>query len=194
MRPVICEVDAVDVVDSRLIREGHRFQFVTDIRLHFSEHRFNMVLSNLVIERVGDEASQRDHLREIRRVMALVGVGYLAVVPNRWMLVEPHYRLPFLSWWPRSLRSPYLRPRGMDRLYDCEPLAMRPLERMLEEAGLVYRNLCIEAWRATLEIEKPCSMEHRILQGVPNTLLKPMRGVMPAVIYRFHRNGRCTIW
>lgn len=177
-----CEVDAVDVLDSRLICEGYRFQLVTDTRLPFPEDCFDVVLSNHVIEHVGDETAQRHHLREIRRVMAPDGVGYLAV-PNRWMLVEPHYRLAFLSWWPRPLRSPYLRLCGRGRCYDCEPLALRPLERMLEEAGLAYRNLCVEAWRATLEIEKPGSVGQRLLQGLPDLLLKSLHRVIPTLIY-----------
>ena len=35
------------------------------------------------------------HLREIRRVLRRDGLAYLAV-PNRWALVEPHYRLALL--------------------------------------------------------------------------------------------------
>jgi hypothetical protein len=54
---------------------------------------------------VGDLVDQRHHLSEVRRVMNPTGIGYIAV-PNRWMLVEPHYRLAFLSWLPLAWRTP----------------------------------------------------------------------------------------
>ena len=41
-----------------------------------------------------------DHfMKELHRVLKPDGVGYLAM-PSRWQLVEPHYRLAFLSWLP----------------------------------------------------------------------------------------------
>ena len=64
-----------------------------------------------MIEHVGDESAQLHHLAELRRVLSKAGIGYLAV-PNRWMVVEPHYRIAFLSWLPRGWRSPYLRLLG----------------------------------------------------------------------------------
>src|SRR3546814_9833619 len=67
--------------------------------LPFADDSFDVVLSNHVIEHVGEQPEQLAHLSELRRVLTPGGIGYLAV-PNRWMLVEPHYRLAFLSWWP----------------------------------------------------------------------------------------------
>ena len=57
------------------------------VELPFDDARFDVVISNHVIEHVGDEAAQHAHLREIRRVMKADGSAYLAV-PNRWMLTE----------------------------------------------------------------------------------------------------------
>ncbi len=178
-----CEVTAVDVVDQRLIRDGYDFHLVHDTALPFADARFDVVLSNHVIEHVGERPAQLAHLRELRRVMAPDGVGYLAV-PNRWMLVEPHYRLAFLSWLPRPLRTPYLRLMRKGTFYDCEPLQMRQLECMLDAAGFRHQNMCIEAWRATFEIERPHSPGARLLRATPDALLKPLTRVIPTLIYR----------
>jgi cyclopropane fatty-acyl-phospholipid synthase-like methyltransferase len=181
-----CEVDAVDVVDNRLVHEGYRYRQVASVELPFDAGTFDVVISNHVIEHVGDAKAQARHLREIHRVMCADGVGYLAV-PNRWMLTEPHYRLMFLSWWPRTWRTPYLRLMRKGSFYDCEPLEMRQLERMLDDAGFGHRNLCIEAMRETLAIERPRAMVTRGLGVVPDGLLKPLRGFIPTLIYRFER-------
>lgn len=178
-----CEVHAVDVVDSRRVVGGYEFKLVKDTSLPFDGNSFDVVLTNHVIEHVGARDAQLAHLGEVRRVLAADGVGYLAV-PNRWMLVEPHYRLMFLSWMPRTMRTPYLRLMRKGTFYDCEPLQMKQLERMLEAAGFLYRNICIDAWRAMFEIERPHSTSARVLRATPDVLLAPLRRIIPTLIYR----------
>ncbi|TAN06157.1 MAG: class I SAM-dependent methyltransferase [Rhodanobacteraceae bacterium] len=181
-----CDVTAVDVVDNRLVSEGYAYRQVHGVALPFGDASFDVVLTNHVIEHVGDVDAQQRHLAEIHRVLKPEGVGYLAV-PNRWMLTEPHYRLKFLSWWPRTWRTPYLRLMRKGTLYDCEPLQLEQLECMLVTAGFLYRNLCIEAWRATFEIERPGSIGARVLHVTPAALLKPLKRVIPTLIYRIER-------
>lgn len=179
-----CEVDAVDVYDNRLVTSGYRYQQVRDTQLPFANESFDVVLTNHVIEHVGNEQAQRAHLAELHRVLRPDGVGYLAV-PNRWMLVEPHFRLAFLSWLPHAWRTPYLRAVDKGDVYDCEPLQMKQLEHMLVAAGFRYRNLCIEAWRATLEIEQSDSLGAWLLRSIPDASLVPLRRIIPTLIYRF---------
>lgn len=181
-----CNVSAADVRDNRQITEGFSYQPVSGTRLPFEAASFDVVISNHVIEHVGNAAAQHQHLVEIHRVMNPGGVGYLAV-PNRWMLREPHYRLLFLSWWPRPLRTPYLRMMRKGSFYDCEPLQMHQLEHMLAAAGFHYQNICIEALRATLDIEGAQSTTARILHATPDTLLRPFRRIIPTLIYRIER-------
>ncbi|WP_266169818.1 class I SAM-dependent methyltransferase [Dyella subtropica] len=183
-----CEVDAVDVVDNRLVEDGYRFQRVQGTRLPFADGSFDVVLTNHVIEHVGEEREQRAHLAEIHRVLRPDGVGYLAV-PNRWMLVEPHYKLAFLSWLPRRWRTPYLRAMKKGRDYDCEPLQMLQLESLLDDAGFRFSNLCIEAARATLDIEKKGSVLAGVLRRMPDRVIAPFRCLIPTLIYRIERSA-----
>jgi ubiquinone/menaquinone biosynthesis C-methylase UbiE len=183
-----CDVTAVDVCDSRLVCDGYVYEQVQGVDLPFADAMFDVVITNHVIEHVGDTAAQHKHLTEIRRVMKPDGVGYLAV-PNRWMLTEPHFQLKFLSWWPRSWRTPYLRLMRKGTFYDCEPLQMKQLEHMLAAAGFSYRNLCIEAWRATLEIEMSRSLGARLLRRTPDAALKLLIRVIPTLIYRLQLIG-----
>lgn len=187
-----CEVTAVDLVDNRLVHDGYAYRQVHGIELPFAADSFDVVITNHVIEHVGDVDAQHRHLAEIRRVMKPDGVGYLAV-PNRWMLTEPHYQLKFLSWWPHAWRTPYLRLMHKGTFYDCEPLQKRQLERMLSTAGFRYRNICIEAWRATFEIERPHSLGAHLLHATPDVLLKPLRRIIPTLIYQFEpKRARAT--
>lgn len=65
----------------------------------------DVVLMNHTIEHV---SSPQLLMNEVWRVLRRDGVCYLAC-PNRFSLVEPHYRLPFLSWLPRSMANRYVR-------------------------------------------------------------------------------------
>lgn len=177
-----CEVDAVDVLDQRSVTDGYRFQKVDGVKLPFDDESFDIVISNHVIEHVGNASQQMAHLGEIARVLSLRGVAYLAS-PNRWQLVEPHYRLVFLSWLPRPFRSFYLRVSGKGDYYDCEPLQMKPLEAMIQRAGLRYQNICVPALRYILEVEKPRSALARLLGYLPDSLFENLRRVCPTHIY-----------
>jgi hypothetical protein len=120
--------------------------------------------------------------------MAPGAVGYLAV-PNRWMLFEPHYRLAFLSWLPRPLRTPYLRLMRRGECYDCEPLTVPQLDSLLAEAGFVWRHLEVEALRETLAIEGAHGPGARFARQLPDALIAGMRHVIPTLICRFEKNG-----
>lgn len=179
-------VDAVDVHDSRLITDGFRYTHVGGTKLPFLNDTFDVVLTNHVIEHVGDAEDQFSHLCEVRRVLKPGGLGYLAV-PNRWMLIEPHYKLAFLSWLPHVWRTPYLRATGKGAIYDCEPLQMRELEHLFIRANLEYRNMCIAALRATFDIERSKSLAAQLLKWVPDTVVALFLPVIPTLIYRFSR-------
>lgn len=179
-------VDAVDVVDVRVVRDGFAFQLVTGTSLPFENDVFDVVMSNHVIEHVGVRSAQLTHLQEMRRVMKPGGMGYLAV-PNRWRLIEPHYRLPFLSVLPRPLRSPYVRLTRRGDVYDCEPLAMRTLERMFRETGFRFQRLGSQALRATLDLEHPGSMLTRLVHHLPRGPLTLLEPGLPTLIYRLGR-------
>ncbi len=183
---ISCQVTAVDVEDLRQVCDGYRFVQVDGVELPFEEESFDVVLSNHVIEHVGDRSAQLRHLQEVRRVMAANGVGYLAV-PNRWMLVEPHYKLLFLSWLPRTWRTPYLRLMRRGKHYDCEPLSLRELDALLDEAGFEWEHVESEALRLLIEIENPSSPLIRWLANIPEPIWARLRGIIPTLICRLRR-------
>lgn len=177
------QVVAVDVVDQRIIREGYRFLCIEGTDLPFDTGSFDVVISNHVIEHVGDGSAQMAHLRELKRVLAPAGTGYLAV-PSRWQLIEPHFQLAFLSWLPKQARSPYLRWRGRGDFYDCEPLTFRTLEAYFHACGLRYSNVFVPALRAFTQ-EGAGSALVRLVAGLPDTLLSRLSRFSPTHVYLF---------
>jgi SAM-dependent methyltransferase len=174
------EVWAVDVRDSRVLTEGYRFALVEGTRLPFEGEFFDVVVSNHVIEHVGSREDQLHHLREIARVLRSDGVGYLAT-PNRWTLVEPHFRLPFLSWLPVGLRGPYVRAARRGTVYDCELLTRGRLGELTAASGLQASDRTMDAIRLTGEIEAPGAIARAFI-GAPERLHRALRAAVPTLI------------
>lgn len=186
-KPGHYEVDAVDVVDNRQSSQGYRFTLVEGTKLPFADATFDIVVSNHVIEHVGDDVEQARHLAELLRVLKPGGTGYLAV-PNRWMLVEPHYRLAFLSWWPEAWRSSWLRLWRKGQYYDCRSLACADLEIRLDQAGFKFEQLHAQALWATFDIESPGrSLWGLYLHYLPSRIWSMLRYIFPTLIYRLEK-------
>lgn len=159
------EVVSVDVTDQRVEKEGYRFEKIEDERLPFADESFEVVISNQVIEHVWD--AER-HVAEMARVMTPSGIGYLAT-PNRFALIEPHYRLPFLSWLPARWAGVYLRlARG--KQWDVRPFSFRGLRELLQShfvchdvapqvcADPVRYRLMGAGWKARLVASLPSAL------------------------------------
>lgn len=178
-----CQVEAVDVSDARRVFDGYGFRLVHDTTLPFPDGAFDVVITNHVIEHVGDVAAQRHHLEEVRRVLATGGKVYLAV-PNRWMLIEPHYRVAFLSWLPERWRTPYLRWRRRGTEYDCRPLTVAQVESLLGEVGFIYEQVHGRALKLTYELERPSALVYRAcFRHVPDAVYRLARRAFPTLIY-----------
>jgi len=177
------QITAIDVVDSRTFKEGYQFQLVDGTKIPFNNENYDVIITNHVIEHVGEYESQLEHLSEIKRLLKKDGIAYLAV-PNRWMLIEPHYQLIFLSWLPHKYRSKYLKKMRNIDFYDCEPLEKKQLESLFDTAGFSYQNRTIQALKIFLHDEKE---QHGLLNlmflFVPNFLLKIFLGITPTLIY-----------
>src|SRR3546814_10663790 len=139
-----------DVCSSDL--EGYAFQVVDGTTLPYSNDTFDIVVSNHVIEHVGNADAQRHHLDEIRRVLAPDGVVYFAA-PNRWRLVEPHFRLPFLSWLPHPASDRYVRVMGRGSQYECAPPSYDQAISLCRSPGLELHNQTVHVLRETTEGE-----------------------------------------
>ena len=177
------QVFAVDVVDNRLVHDGYDFTRVEGTTLPFDDGLFDIVITNHVIEHVGDVGDQLHHLGEIRRVLAHDGIGYLAV-PNTWRLVEPHYRLPFLSWLPAALADRYVRATGRGTYYDCVPLAHGEAVELFDRGGFRSQDKTVEALRATLELEFPRSrVATWIRTRVPSAAIALGMCIMPTYVF-----------
>jgi len=82
-------------------------------RFPFKNETFDVIICNFVIEHVDN---QKLLLHEIYRVLRKGGICYMST-DNKWRIMEAHYKLPFLSYLPKSLAAIYLRTTGRGKNY-----------------------------------------------------------------------------
>lgn len=172
---------AVDLADERVGTLGYRFARADATALPFPNASFDILVSNHVLEHVGPRSAQLEHLREIARVLTANGIAYLAV-PNRWALMEPHYRLWLLSWLPGKLRHAYLHASGRGTRYDCEPPGPITIRRLIRRAGLTAQTVSVQALHAMLEIEGPVTAA-RMIDAVPEPILTAVSPLFPTLVF-----------
>jgi SAM-dependent methyltransferase len=141
-----------------------------------------------VIEHVGARPDQLAHLREIARVLKDDGIAYLAT-PNRWAVVEPHFRLPLLSWVPAKARTPYVRLARRGERYDCAPLSRSVLLDLCAGAGLQATERTLEAIHLTLQIEDVPSLVRRFAEA-PSSVHRALRPLVPTHIFLLRRSAQ----
>ena len=180
-------VDSVDVVDVRVVRDTYAYHRISSTILPFEDAAFDAVVSNHVIEHVGSRVRQQEHLVEIARTLRARGVGYVAF-PNRFGLLEPHFRLPLLGALPKPVQDGYVRVARRGPEYDCRLLTWGDFRDLAEHAGLIVEDCTIEAMRVVGEIESPSGLTRRLL-GAPTGLLNRLRPVSPTFVALVRRKG-----
>ncbi len=91
-------VVSIDISDNRSEKGLYDF-FIGNENLPFKDSSFDIIISNHVIEHV---TNNKQHLKEIHRVLKQDGLVYLAT-PNRLWPWEVHYNLPLLHYLPKKM-------------------------------------------------------------------------------------------
>lgn len=181
LKPRVRSIVAADRDTAPFAAEGVDIHRTPGSDLPFADRAFDAVIFNHVIEHVGDRAEQGAILHEIARVLRPGGVLYLAV-PNRFALIEPHYKLPFLSWLPQSLADAWVRATGKNDWYDCNPFRYGELVRHLRRQGFLVEDSTARAFRELVRIELAGRPLGRVLSRVPEVAVRLARPVMPTFV------------
>jgi SAM-dependent methyltransferase len=173
-------VVGLDISDYRAT-SGFDFILGRAETLPFPSESFSIVVSNHVIEHVADAAA---HLREVRRVLAPGGFAYVAT-PNRFAVLEPHYKLPFLSWLPRGLADAYMRLLRRAEEYDVFPLTRGRLLREAARAGLRCDDITSRMVTETALVER--SPLARLGSALPDGVLRWLSYLSPTFVFVMRR-------
>ncbi|MGE0267283.1 MAG: methyltransferase domain-containing protein [Candidatus Omnitrophota bacterium] len=168
---------SINLNDERVVTEGYKFYKVADVRLPFASESFDVVISNQVIEHI---PPQDVHLKEIHRVLKKGGIAYVAT-PSKFTLIEPHFKLPFLSWLPRALADAYVKLFKHKR-FDIYPLTYGQLKRMADKMFQVT-DMSVKIIKQPKEFNLDMFPRLQpVLKAMPEFLLTWLRPFMPSFI------------
>ncbi|MEP6813498.1 MAG: hypothetical protein ABI990_10955, partial [Actinomycetota bacterium] len=98
------------------------------------------------------------------------------------------FKLPFLSWIPESLRSPYVRAAKRGPAYDCLLPTRGGLLALVRDAGLEAEEQTIATMRAMLELERLRRAVRAVL-AAPEPPLELLLPVNPTMIFLLRKAG-----
>jgi len=107
------DTDALAHASSTYNKENLIFIEADALNMSFPENSFDVVICSQIYEHVPDPAKL---ISEIHRVLKPSGVCYFSA-GNRINVMEPHYRLPFLSMLPKPLANLYMKLAGKGSHY-----------------------------------------------------------------------------
>jgi SAM-dependent methyltransferase len=170
-------VASIDIADSRLLKDGYKFQ-ICDDKIPYPDESFDVVVINQVIEHV---ANQPGTLGEIHRVLKKSGIVYLAGPNSAWFW-EPHFRLPFLNWIPEKAADFAVRTlRKADR-FDVRARSVLGFSRLFRSAKFKYVNLTPFLIKGTPRFFGPSPALH-LIEKIPLVVLRVLSVFSPTLVY-----------
>lgn len=159
-------------------RFGKRVSFVCGDgeRLPFPDGSFDAIVFNHIYEHVVNPDAV---VTEMWRVLANDGALYLGL-GNKYGIVEPHYKLPFLSYLPYGLADRYVQATGRaDRYY----------ERFRGRRGLREMLTGFEVWDYSFSVMAEPARFHSdgdmpgLVANLPASAMKTLRPILPTYLW-----------
>lgn len=120
--------EAVQYAKSHSSSPHVHFLIADSMALPFHDNSIDVIVCNHVYEHV-PEAKQM--IEEVYRIITPKGFCYFSA-GNKYMIMEGHYHLPFLSWIPKPFAHLYLKCSGKGNYYYEQHLSLR-LKRLVRK-------------------------------------------------------------
>ena len=131
----------------------------------FRDSEFDVIICAQVYEHV---ESQELLVEEIKRLLKKDGVCFFSG-PNKYALMEEHYLLPLLSWFPKKISGIYMKLFKKGNYYEPNPLSYKSLKHLL--IRFCITDYTIQLIRNPNKFSMPKSRISIFLKKMPNWLL-----------------------
>lgn len=146
--------------------------------LPFANNSIDIIICNQVYEHVPDS---HQLFKEIYRVLKPKGMCYFGA-GNRFVLVEQHYNLPFLSWFPKKVSNIYIRLFRKEKFYYENLLSFFGLKRLLKNFNIYDYTINViknpVQFSATDLVKK-----NSFISNLPRIFLKLIEPIFPGYIF-----------
>jgi len=161
------EKEAIQFANQTFQKNNLEFRLADAMNLEFPDNEFDVVVCTHIYEHVPDA---HEMTREIFRVLKPGGICYFAA-GNRLSIMEPHYKLPFLSILPRPLAHLYMKIAGKGGHYHEKHLMLPGLKKLVSPFVVhdYTRKIIEDPEKFSAEyMLKPGSIKHITAQFIAN--------------------------
>ncbi len=176
------DMPALKIADNN--KSNHNLLYIAgdSLQLPLPDKSVDLLICNHVYEHVPDPQMM---FSDILRVLKDDGVCYLGAA-SRWIIMEPHYHLPFLSWMPKSMANIYMRLFNRGQYY---------YENLTTCAGIKQMTKNFQVDDYTLKIISNPDFFHArdmipkngIISKIPMWVWKLCYGILPTYILILRR-------
>lgn len=163
---------------------GNRIGFVCadGERLPFDDDSLDVIVFNHIYEHVVDADAV---VAELHRVLAPYGVLYLGL-GNKYGIMEPHYKLPFLSYLPDRMADRYVRVTGRADRYHERFRSRAGLTRMLRDFTVwdYTYSMIAEPDRFAGDQDVPAPVA-----ALPMPVLRALQPIIPTFLWVATKHG-----
>lgn len=190
LSPYIKKVYVIDI-DKQALKFGETYNSSKNIiykvgdamKLKFKDKSIDIVICNQVYEHVSNHNLL---IKEIYRVLKNYGICYFSG-NNRFIFIEPHYKLPILSWFPKRIANLYLKTfRGINPYYENH-LSYYGLKKLLKPFAINDYTISV-----IKNPEKFYALDlignKSILTKFPNFLFNIIKPLFPGFIFILSKN------
>lgn len=155
------------------------------LNLAFKDGSIDVIICNHVYEHVPNSQTL---MNEIHRVLKDDGFCYFAA-GNKYIIIEGHYHLPFLSWLPKPIANLYLRITHKGDEYYEKHLSYLGLCELLKDFEIHDYTIQIinnpKKFMANDSIN-----ENSIVTKIPSLILNLLKPFIPTFIFILTKEGR----
>jgi len=166
---------AIDFANESFKKPNLLFEVGDSMNLSYKDKSFDVVICNQIYEHVPD---QKRLMHEIKRVLKDEGACYFAAT-NKYIVIEPHYHLPFLSWFPKRIGNKYLKLTGKAKEYYEDHLSYKGLKALTKDFKITDYTKEIIKHPEKYAMRKPGIPLHRL----PGTLIKKIVPLSPSFVW-----------
>jgi ubiquinone/menaquinone biosynthesis C-methylase UbiE len=131
--------EAIEYAQNHSSSPRAQFLIADSMALPFHNNSMDVIVCNHIYEHVPQAKQMMD---EVYRVLKEDGLCYFSA-GNKYMIIEGHYRLPFLSWLPKSFAHLYLNLAGKGEFYYEQHLSFGGLKKLVRKFQVYDYTLSI---------------------------------------------------
>ncbi|GAB4158322.1 MAG: hypothetical protein Fur003_2130 [Candidatus Dojkabacteria bacterium] len=146
-------------------------------KVELGNEKFDIIICNQIYEHV---ENQQELVNDLYSLLKDDGVIYFGAT-NKYIFLEPHYRLPLLSWFPKKISNFYIALFTKHKSYYEDLLSYKGLERLLKDFEIT--DVSVELIKAPEKYAANDIKSLKYISKIPRVILKLLMFFSPNWVF-----------